>query len=98
MLQLAILLCTTITYYYYLQILSPAPRFFFDLYVILLASFLCLMLVFWLDMFSDMANGEMQGTDAAQLWQRSRRKAFKEYAPKIVLITLVWLTTILIYM
>ena len=80
------------------QILSPAPRIFFDLSIILLASFLCLNLLFWLDMFGDMADGEMQGSETAQIWQRSRRKALREYALKLTLITCIWLTTILIYM
>eukprot|EP00611_Tribonema_gayanum_P012231 TRINITY_DN22864_c0_g1_i1.p1 TRINITY_DN22864_c0_g1~~TRINITY_DN22864_c0_g1_i1.p1 ORF type:complete len:480 (+),score=185.03 TRINITY_DN22864_c0_g1_i1:133-1572(+) len=83
--------------FFVLQILSPVPQLFFDLYVVQLATFLSLMLFFWLEMFSDLANGDMQGSDPQQLWERNRRKALKEYAPKMGLIFCIWLSTILVY-
>jgi Wnt-binding factor required for Wnt secretion len=70
------------------QIKSPVPQLFFDLYVVQLATFLSAMLMFWLEMFGDMGNGDMQGTDPAQLW---------EYAPKLVLVFCVWFSMILVY-
>lgn len=39
-----------------------------------------------------------QGTDAAQEWERNRMKAVMEYLPKLVLVVLIWVTTILVYM
>lgn len=39
-----------------------------------------------------------QGTDTALEWERNRKKAVLEYLPKLVLVGLIWVVTILIYM
>lgn len=39
-----------------------------------------------------------QGTDAAQEWERNRSKALREYLPKLILVGLIWITTLLVYM
>mmetsp|Transcript_4047 Transcript_4047/g.6177 ORF Transcript_4047/g.6177 Transcript_4047/m.6177 type:complete len:475 (-) Transcript_4047:57-1481(-) len=83
--------------FFVFQVHSSNAKFFFDLYVVQLSTFLSILFLFWLEIFADMADGEMQGSDPAQLWQRSRRKALREYAPRLALIFLIWLTTILVY-
>lgn len=39
-----------------------------------------------------------QGTDTALEWERNRKKTILEYLPKLVLVGLIWVVTILIYM
>ncbi|CAM9624517.1 unnamed protein product [Ectocarpus sp. 13 AM-2016] len=79
------------------QIFSPFPRFFFSLYIIFVATFLALMLFFWLELFGDLAAGNMQGTDTALEWERNRKKTVLEYLPKLVLVGLIWIVTVLTY-
>ncbi|CAM9694708.1 unnamed protein product [Laminaria digitata] len=79
------------------QIFSPFPRFFFSLYVVFMATFLAVMLFFWLELFGDLAAGNMQGTDTALQWERNRKKTVLEYLPKLVLVGLIWVVTILVY-
>lgn len=40
----------------------------------------------------------LQGTDTAQEWERNRRKTLLEYLPKLVIVGLIWIVTILLYM
>lgn len=39
-----------------------------------------------------------QGTDTALQWERNRKKTVLEYLPKLVLVGLIWVVTILVYM
>lgn len=41
---------------------------------------------------------DMQGTDTALQWERNRKKTVLEYLPKLVLVGLIWVVTILVYM
>ncbi|CAM9171126.1 unnamed protein product [Sphacelaria rigidula] len=79
------------------QIYSPFPRFFFSLYVVFMATFLAVMMFFWLELFGDLAAGNMQGTDAAQEWERNRKKTLFEYLPKLIVVGLIWIVTIMLY-
>lgn len=40
----------------------------------------------------------VQGTDTALQWERNRKKTVLEYLPKLVLVGLIWVVTILVYM
>lgn len=39
-----------------------------------------------------------QGTDTALEWERNRKKTIVEYLPKLVLVGLIWIVTVLVYM
>lgn len=39
-----------------------------------------------------------QGTDTALEWERNRKKTIVEYLPKLILVGLIWIVTVLVYM
>lgn len=40
----------------------------------------------------------LKGTDTALEWERNRKKTVLEYLPKLVLVGLIWIVTVLTYM
>lgn len=66
--------------------------------MVMRVTFLSTMLLFWLEVFSDMAEDGTETTAGeAARWRQQKVKAFREMVPQLVLIALMWLTSVLIY-